>query len=262
MFNIHQCDAWLHSFLATLPQQAAEIRNPILCVHSFTPVTIYWQHTHTGSHGDEEVKKEGMHTPKPLEKYQCDWIWSNKLHKCDQDQRTHHASKSFRLIEVQVHIRAGLRVMWSLKAGVAGMWKKRESKCFASFTTWAGIFVVGIRIPLPRFFTPTSTWSQPQLIRTYFPPLSWYFKQQQRCSRKSWGVALYSACIKHILHQTSNSSNEVSSAAVRHSLMWGGVMIQRVWWGAHHLLWYVPQQHKVKWKLTAYTSLFCLFIYY
>lgn len=84
---------------------------------------------------------------------------------------------------------------------------------------------------LPRFFRihffflnlkPTAA------DQNLLPSLSCYFKQQQRCSRKSWGVALYSACIKHILHQTSNSSNEVSSAAVRHSLMWGGVMIQRV----------------------------------
>lgn len=157
------------------------------------------------------------------------------------------------------------------------MLKSREKKriCLThNFCIWAGIFVVRIWILVPRFFTPPFNLKPTAVDRNIVPSLSCYFKQQQRCSRKSWGVALYSACIKHILHQTSNSSNEVSSTAVRHSLMWGSVMIQRMWWWggvashtclnplAHHLLWYVPQQHKVKWILTAYTSLFCLFIYY
>lgn len=79
------------------------------------------------------------------------------------------------------------------------------------------------------FFPPRKNLKPTAADQNLLPSLFCHFKQQQRCSRKSWGVALYSACIKHILHQTSNSSNEVSSAAVRHSLMWGGVMIQRGW---------------------------------
>lgn len=83
---------------------------------------------------------------------------------------------------------------------------------------------------------------------------------------KAKGVTFYSSCIKHILDQTSNSSNKVSSAAVQLGLIWGGVMIQRMCWSytslnplARHLLWYLcisSRKPNANWQCTPPCSVF------
>lgn len=81
-------------------------------------------------------------------------------------------------------------------------------------------------------------------------------------------LLFYSCCFKHSLDQMSNSSNGLSSAAVRLSLMWECVMIkkgcavfiQEPACPPPALITRYNSFEQTKWKLTVYTTLFCLSI--